>query len=44
MKKQLGRVPYEEAQLEIVLLESPDIITTSVTLDESGNRDDGAWT
>ena len=44
MKKQLGKVPYEEAKLDVVLLDSLDIITTSVTMGDGEDRDDGAWT
>lgn len=44
MKKQLGKVPYEEAKLEIVLIDALDIITTSVTMGDGENMDDSAWT
>ena len=44
MKKQLGKVPYEEAKLDVVLLDSLDIITTSVTMGDQVDRDDSAWT
>lgn len=45
MKKVLKK-PYAEAELEIVLLEDVDIITTSVSgeIGSGSNRDDNGWT
>ncbi len=34
---------YESAELEVVLLDSKDIITTSGDDYGSGNTDDGGW-
>jgi len=44
MKEQLGKVPYEEAKLEITLIESPDVIATSTTMGWEDNMDDSGWT
>ena len=44
MKKQLGKVPYEEAKLDVVLLDSLDVITTSVTMGDGEDTDASAWT
>lgn len=45
MKKVLKK-PYAEAQLEVVLLDELDVITTSVQgeLGDGNNRDDDGWT
>lgn len=44
--KQVLKKPYTEAQLEVVLLDELDIITTSVQgeLGDGNNRDDDGWT
>ena len=36
--------PYVEAELEIVVLDKLDIITTSDELGGGGDVDDGGWT
>ncbi len=38
------RCEYIKAQLEIVVMEDMDIITTSGVTDPEGNYDSGAWT
>ena len=42
--KKTTKLPYEEAGVEIVLLDAVDIVTASSTLDDSDNRDDSGWT
>lgn len=44
MKEKLGRVPYEEAKLEITLIDELDVIVTSPTMGWEDNMDDSGWT
>ena len=39
-----SRLPYDEAELEIIKLEAPDVITTSTDLGDGGDVDEGGWT
>ncbi len=43
MKKDL-RLPYVEAELEIIKLDALDVITTSTEIGDGGDVDDGGWT
>lgn len=44
--KKVLKKPYTEAQLDVVLLDELDVITTSVQgeLGDGNNRDDDGWT
>ena len=45
MEVKLKKATYEEAKLELILLDPRDVVATSETsLDPDGNYDDKAWT
>lgn len=44
MKKQLVKIPYEDAMLEITFIDALDVITTSNTMGWEDNVDDKGWT
>lgn len=41
--KENRKVPYEEAKLEIVLIDAQDVITTSVAYEDDPNADPNGW-
>ena len=44
MAKKIEKLRYEEAQLELIRLDSADVITTSTTMGDGEDFDDKAWT
>ena len=44
MAKKTEKLRYEEAKLELIRLETADVITTSTTMGDDNNFDDKAWT
>ena len=44
MKERIEKTPYEEAKLEITLVDARDVITTSTTMGWEDNMDDSGWT
>ncbi len=41
--KENRKVPYEEAKLEIVLIDAADVITTSFAYEDDPNSDPNGW-
>ena len=42
--KNTMKIPYEEAKLELVMIDELDVITTSEALGDGEDFDDKAWT
>ena len=38
------KLPYEQAELELIRIDAADVITTSTELGDGGDIDDGGWT
>lgn len=38
------RKSYENAEVEVIYLKNSDVITTSITMGDDNNTDDGGWT
>ncbi len=42
--KEIKKFPYEEVKLEVVLIDTGDVITTSLSYKDDPNADKNDWT